>query len=104
MLQSIKCALVLLMSFSAASAAQDKNVPVIASVEDSEEAIALSLQIRSDLLGVYVNESVIQSGGDWVLDTNTRFTDCRPVHEKQVHRLMLNEVFLVLPHLDCSVR
>jgi hypothetical protein len=56
--------------------AQSRDVPVIASIEDVEEAIAPTLQIRSDGGGLYTNsrvlESVIQTGGDWVLATNTK--------------------------------
>jgi hypothetical protein len=58
------------------AAAQNQDVPVITTVEDFEAAIAPTLQIQSDGLGVYRNSrdvgSLIQSGGDWVLDTNTR--------------------------------
>jgi hypothetical protein len=68
-------ALVTLVSVSAV--AQNKAVPVIAAIEDTEEAVAPALQIRSDGRGVYVNsprtlDSVIQSVGDWVLATNLR--------------------------------
>lgn len=59
-----------------AAAAQNQDVPVITTIEDFEAAIAPTLQIQSDGFGVYRNSrdigSVIQSGGDWVLDTNTR--------------------------------
>jgi hypothetical protein len=61
-----------------AIAQQNQNVPVVAAIEDIEEAIAPILQIRSDGLGFYTNskvlQSIIQSGGDWELDTNLRGT------------------------------
>ena len=59
-----------------AVAAQNTDLPVTTTIEDFEAAIAPTLQIQSDGLGVYRNSrdigSVIQSGGDWVLDTNTK--------------------------------
>ena len=68
--------LVLLTCIPLSAVAQNKDVPVVASVEDVEEAIAPTLQIRSDGAGVYTNsrtlQSVIQAGGDWVLDTNVK--------------------------------
>jgi hypothetical protein len=61
--------------------AQNQDVPVITRIEDFEEAIAPTLQIRSDGSGVYQNsrdvQSVIQSVGDWVLQTNTKFSTRR---------------------------
>jgi len=58
------------------AAGPNRNVPVVVSIEDTEEAIAPTLQIRSDGTGVYTNssvlESIIQSGGDWELNTNVR--------------------------------
>lgn len=54
------------------------DVPVITTVEDFEAAVAPTLQIQSDGAGVYQNsrdlQSIIQSGGDWVLATNARFS------------------------------
>jgi len=58
------------------AAGPNSNVPVAVSIEDTEGDIAPSLQIRSDGAGVYRNssilESIIQSGGDWELNTNVR--------------------------------
>jgi hypothetical protein len=61
-----------------AAAAQTQDVPVITTIEDFEAAIAPTLQIQRDGFGDYQNsrdvQSVIQSGGDWVLATNTKFS------------------------------
>ena len=68
--------LVLLMCVPISAAGPNRNVPVVVSIEDTEGDIAPSLQIRSDGAGVYRNssvlESIIQSGGDWELNTNVR--------------------------------
>jgi hypothetical protein len=81
MLRFINCVQVpfLLMCLCVSALAQSsQDVPVITTIEDFEAAIAPTLQIRSDGFGVYQNsrdvQSVIQSGGDWVLATNTKFS------------------------------
>jgi len=60
------------------AAPPNRDVPVKTTIEDFEAAIAPTLQIQSDGSGVYQNSrdigSVIQSGGDWVLDTSTSST------------------------------
>lgn len=72
----IRCVLVLLMCVPIFAAAPNRNVPVVVSIEDTEGDIAPTLQIRSDGSGVYTNssvlESIIQSGGDWELNTNVK--------------------------------
>lgn len=74
--KSISWLLVLLIWSPSSTTAQNKNVPVGTSIEDIEEAIAPSLQIRSDGVGLYTNsrvlESIIQAGGDFELNTNLR--------------------------------
>jgi hypothetical protein len=74
--KSVRWVLVLLMCVPISAAGPNSNVPVVVSIEDTEAAIAPSLQIRSDGSGVYTNssvlESIIQSGGDWELNTNVR--------------------------------
>jgi hypothetical protein len=67
--------LVLLMWTPMSAIAQtNQAVPVLTAIEDTEEAIAPTLQIRSDGGGFYSNskvlQSIIQAGGDWELDTN----------------------------------
>src|SRR5262245_41475260 len=68
--------LALLMSVSFSAMAQNRDVPVVTSIEDTEVAVAPALQIRSDGAGVYTNsrtlESISQAGGDWELNTNVR--------------------------------
>jgi hypothetical protein len=61
---------------TSAIAQTNQAVPVVTAIEDSEDAIAPTLQIRSDGGGFYttskVLQSIIQPGGDWELDTNLR--------------------------------
>ena len=85
MLRMIYCVqvLFLLICVSVSGQAQLRDIPVATAIEDFELAIAPTLQIKSDGLGDYLNsrdiQSVIQSGGDWVLATNTR-TSTRAVY------------------------
>lgn len=58
---------------SSVTAQAGGDVPVTATIADSDTAIAPALQIRSDNLGAYLNAStltsVIQGIGAWVLDS-----------------------------------